>query len=404
MSVTPYDTRRKAARYGGAIATYKRLTQAAESLTKQMKSRGIYPKTRLERKMLPDRQGRKIPATRLAVKSPVSGGDYSQFTFAKMKTGYKRKTTLRSLTRELHGKNETSIFRFGAMNPFNDNGFFFCGKNRLTVANRTDLPLYMFDLTSLNNTGSGGAAVTAVPFQRAYIDSAAGFIGWSDVAGENPDGSTVTNTWINEKLASTATGIYKPHEKSRLLWTDLRLNLWGAKNKAVKYTIQLVKLNDQALDPRRASALDAGTDDYKKHSAFYQGLIKPYTFNPLSLTSVSKISRYMKVLKTYTTVIQPTSSSENDSDPHVKSLKWFMRWDRDLSYIGTALYLTSATELNEDGDYAYQNSENSAYVLPRQKIFLMIRATAYQEQVDAGVDNTVSPSFDMTVRACHVTQ
>jgi len=335
-----------------------------------------------------------------AVLGSGSGGDYSQFTAAKMNTGRKKKTTLAALTREVHNKSETVIYRFNGMNNFNDNGYYWCGKNLLAAASRTDLPLYMVDLTSVNNTGIGGIQIYGQPTYRCSV-STTGVIGWSICNSTTNDGTTTVSTWVPEKIPSFSTSVNNPHEKSKLLWTDVRLNLWGAKNKAVKYTVQVVKLLDDALDPQLSDDTLSGPP-YARKNAFYQGLIKPYVYNPLAQTSQSLIQKGLKVLKTYETIIQPTSSTESDIDPHVKVLKWFMRWDREFNYKETAVKLTTATDLCEQADYANQQVECLCYTKPKAKLWLMIRASAYQSQSDATVDNTVSPSFDMCVRTCHV--
>jgi len=337
-----------------------------------------------------------------AVLGSGSGGDYSQFTTAKMNTGRKSRVTLRSLTKELHSKNETTTIRYGGMNNFNDNGYYWCGKNLLVAGARTDLPVYMFDLTSCMNTGTAGISVNANPLFRANVAAATGVIGWSQGNSLQTDGVSTTTNWFHEKAPSTATSVITPHEKSRLLWTDVRMNLWGAKNKAIKYTVQVVKLLDDVLDPNYVTDTTAGAG-FAKHNSFWQGMTKPYTYNPLALTSIGQL-KGIKVLKTYETIIQPTSSTESDIDPHVKVLKWFMRWDREINYKETASRIGTASDLTEQADYAAQVTTCLGVTKPRAKLWVLIRASAYQSQTDAAVDNTVSPSFDMIVRANHVFQ
>lgn len=335
-------------------------------------------------------------------KQGVSGGDYTQFTEDRLKSGYKKRTTLSRLVKEVRNKDETVIYRFSGMNNFNDNGYFWCGKTINTSTSKTMLPMYMFDLTSCVNVVNN-VVTAAQPFQNAQANSGLGTITWDTVGGQLANGTTNTGaSWQYEKMPSSSSTLTTPHEKSRLKWTDVRLNLFGCKNKAIKWCVQVVKLGDEALDPRLSGDLVLATDAQLKHNAFYQGLIKPYTYNPLALTSADRITKNLKVLKTYTTIIQPTSSVENDTDPHIKVLKWFMRWDRDMNYCERANSLTTAADLTEQADFSVQQAQQSCYTNTRSKIFLLIRASAYQAQTDVLPDNTVAPSFDMCVRACHV--
>lgn len=402
-NVTPYARAgHMSSRMGSAIETYKRLTSAAAQLTAGLKSRGVYPKSTLQRKLGGSRVGRKIPATR-ARTAPAETGGYSQVQSTTMKSGRKPRMTLGRLVKEVHNKNESTTLRYSGMNDFNDNGYYWCGKNTLTASGRTDLPMYMVDLTSVNNTTIGGTLIYGNPMYRAAVTTATGAIQWTGGAAQHPTTGVATPNWFYEKQPAPTTAISNPHEKSRLLWTDVRLNLWGAKNKSIKYTVQVIKLLDDCIDPLfPATSTDPAS--LAKHTAFWQGMIKPYTFNPLALTSASVVSRRIKVLKTYETVIQATSSTENDVDPHVRVLKWFMRWDRDFNYAETAAILDTGTELINEADYALQNTEYTNFTRPKAKIWLLIRAAAYAGQTDSTVDNTVSPSFDACFRAHHIMQ
>lgn len=330
----------------------------------------------------------------------ATGGDYSQFTEKRIQTGRKKKTTFARLVKEVRQKAETSIFRFGGMNQGpGANGFFWCNKYISADATNDSLPLYMYDLTSVVNVVNG-VNTPGQPLYRAKTTIADGSITWDYVQGQDPSGA-LTYQLQNEKIPSTSTVLDYPHDKSRLLWTDVRLNLYGAKTKAIKWTIQVVKLLDDCLDPIPTNVPTSPNYEFYKKNSFYQGLIKPYTYNPLALTSAGQVSRRLKVLKTYTTVIQPVSSTESDTNPHTKVLKWFMRWDRDMSYAQRGNVLTSGNAFIDDADYATQVNQAAPYTKSASKIFLMIRACDYSVQSQTNTNSTHG-SFDMTIRACHV--
>lgn len=330
-----------------------------------------------------------------AILGSGSGGDYTQFSTASLKSGRKKRVNLPSLVKEVRARNETTIFRFQGIKEFDNWGNYWMSK--FNTVDNNYMPMYCYDLTSINNSGRTGP-VQAQPFGRFYVEGTTGVVKFNQVFGQTPAGVGDLGLQV-EKSASTSSTLEFPHNKSRLLWNQVSMNLWGAKQKAVKYTVQIVKL-DSTLDPWEMGSLISGTNDYQKCQAFYQSLIKPLTYNPIATTSTN-LQKYMKVLKTYTTVIQPTSSTENDADPHAKILKWFMRWDRDFNYEHSAKTITG-TELFNEPDFAQQRQENTAYTSSSQKIFLLVRATCYS--LTTTEESTVSGSFDICVRSCHVPQ
>lgn len=363
------------------------------------------------------RRGRRIPATRLDIAQlnrlrsrsqtlnvrgqMVSGGDYSQFTEKRITTGKHAPKTLKQLYKEVRQQAEPTVFRFGGMLRHGPNGFFWCNKKISGDALHDSLPLYMYDLTAVNNTVNN-VYTSAQPFYRAKVAVTDGSIQWDYVNGLNAVG-TSANTLEVEKATSYNMGFNLPHEKSRLLYTDVRLNLYGAKTRAVKWIIQVVKLLDDSLDPIPTNAPSSASQPYQwqTKNSFYQGLMKPLVFNPLALTGAEQVSRRIKILKTYTTIIQPTSTTESDANPHCKILKWFMRWDRDLNFEQRGNILASGETLTNDSDYAVQFNQVSTYVKPSQKIFLMIRCNDYSVQ-DQQDTNERHASFDMSIRAKHV--
>lgn len=348
-------------------------------------------------------------ATRLMQKRKqgVAGGDYSQFTEVRLKTGSAQPKTLMKLYKEVRQKVEPSIFRYGGMlqGP-GANGFFWCNKQVTTNADFDLLPLYMYDLTAVNNVVNG-VYTPAKPFYRAKMAVADGSIVWDYVDGVTNLGSSgaLSSDLIAEKVQSTSSLSTMPHEKSRLLYSDVRLNLYGSKSKAIKWVIQVVKILDDALDPIPTNAPTSASQPYQwqTKNSFYQAALKQYTYNPLALTGAEQFSRRIKILKTFTHILQPTSTTESDVNPHCKILKWFMRWDRDLNYEQRGSILTSGSAFNDDSDWAGQTNQVSTYVKPNQKIFLMIRCNDYSPQAQTN-DNTKHGSFDMTVRVKHAVQ
>lgn len=328
--------------------------------------------------------------------SEVQGGDYTQFTESHIKSGKYNKLSLRNLSRYVKAQEEPLLLRWNGVKNFDDYGYHPCGRDT-SDATYTRLPLYMFDLTSTINS-SLGSYTAASPLFRLQIVKASGTIAWQQISGLQADGATTSTEIQYEKNPTYSTLTSSPYDKSLLKWTDVRLNLWGAKNKAIKYTIAIVKLLDPDLDPYEQT-YNRSTNN--KHSAHWQQVIKPYTFNPVSSTGAG-LSKRIKVLKTFTKIIQPTTSTENDVDPHAHILKWFMKWDRMLSYKESPPYITTATDLISQADFSTSVARVSTRADPKQKLWLMVTASAYSDTV--GFDAATAASFDLSVRTCHIPQ
>lgn len=325
----------------------------------------------------------------------IPAGDYSQFTSKTIHTGRKEKLSLRTLDKHLRKNAEQTIFRWNGVKVFDDQGYYLMSRDISNVGD-TMMPLYCYDLTAVANNVAG-AQLNGYPFCRAQVTKATGIVNWVLVSNLGSDGVTPTNAISIEKTANVAP-LSLPLEKSVLKWTDVRLNLWGSKNKAVKFTIQLVKLLDEDLDPYEKMA---GRVNDTKHSSFWQSSLKTSTFNPIATTTAdNKLRSKLKIIKTFTKIIQPTSSTENDVDPHAFTLKWFMRWNRDLSYREGNAMIQTYNDLSNQADFAFENMAHSTQVNPKQRILLLVRATAYTE-TNNDTGNTVNGSFDLSVRLAH---
>lgn len=328
---------------------------------------------------------------------PVDG--YLQRTQAKVTTGYKPKLTLRSLASEVHQRSEPIIYRFQGLKALDDNGYYFANVGQAQAPEFTMLPMYIYDLTAIQNYNTSGV-VSGEPFKRAKWSSSTSNITWDTIVGINNDG-TSTPTTIGIEKRPWASTLALPHEKSRLLWTDVKMNLWGAQAKPTAYTIQLIKITDDNLDPWNTPS------NMVEHSGFWQSKIKNYVYNPIAYSGGGQYRRGIKVLKTFRREIQPTSTSEADTDPHVVTLKMFNKWYRNLSYKNGGKLLNGDivnTILAPDYAQMFSSEECKEYTDTKSKIFLLIRAEAWNRQDYPTINNITSPSFDLVVRTCHEAQ
>jgi len=336
-----------------------------------------------------------------ASKGPTSG-QYSssivQQTKSSSSSRLGRKTSAAQTALKLtKAQLETVIHRWNGAKAFDTNGYYWMS-NFVNTAGRRDMPLYLFDLTSVHQNPSG---TTALPFVQLSVETATGVAAFTPqshfASSGGAMGSGGTSWGLEKQPLSTDQGI--PLNKSFLKSVSIKMNCWGAKTKATTYTIQLVKFLDDDLVPNHLSYAADLAGATSKRTDFYQNLMKSLTYNPISQTGGSFKGR-MKVLKSENFIIQPNDTSDGDTDPNVRTLSMYVAMNRVISYLEQAAFITTVANLSDDADYA-ENSQamNKPQTRPKSRVYLMIRASNYK--LDTSNSNTDTPSFDLVIRANH---
>lgn len=294
---------------------------------------------------------------------------------------------------------ESVIYRWNGVKAFTDNGNYWM-QNR-TITGVRFLPWYMMDLTAVNNIiGSTPTFTSSVPMIQLRQDAATGNMFFGSVSGFTNNGTTAT-TAFRPETAPQDTSLITPFGKSMIQSADIQANLWGATAKATKYMVQVVRILDEDLVPDHNLAL-AGTEvslATPKRNDFYQSMIKPYTFNPISKTGGIH-ARKFKVLKTQTITIEPNPTTDGDANPQVVVYKAFLKLNKLMKYQDTAQFIRTDADLNDQADYAENlGAQLTTQVAPKSRIYLVIRSTNYG--ADAGDTNVNTPSFDLSVRIKH---
>jgi len=325
------------------------------------------------------------------------------------KTSLGRKTTAAQTALKLtRSQLETVLLRWNGVKAFDTRGYYWM-TNRTNVVSptRRDLPLYLFDLTAFRSN-----TLTAQPFVQLTQDITTGNMTFDVRSGDVPAGALGAGAGVTASLAiekaptafNAGNPVVTPYGKTFLKSANIKLNCWGAKSKATQYTIQLVKFLDEDLVPSHAGVLaDAGITE--KRTDFYQSLVKPLVFNPISNTGGAFRNR-MKVLRTETFIIQPNSTDDGDSDPQTKTVTMFVMMNKIVSYMEAANILTTddaianGSKLADDSDYAVHTTQQfRPQTRPTSRVYLMIRASNYK--TDAAETPTDTPSFDLSIRLNH---
>jgi len=319
-----------------------------------------------------------------------------------------RKTTAAQTALKLtRSQLETVIYRWNGVKAFDTNGNYWLN-NRVVTAGRRDLPMYLFDLTSVwaNPVNPFAEINRSRPMLQLTQEVATGNMSFQVAPNRQASGAVdTTGYWGVEKtpsdgiLAVTESTVPEALSKTFLKSLSIKMNCWGAKTKAAQYTIQLVKFLDDELVPIHgdyAADLAVAT---KKRTDFYQNLIKSLTFNPIAQTGGSYKGR-MKVLKSETFTIQPNSLEDGDTDPNVRTVSMYVAMNRIISYQESAVTLSTDVNTSDNASYALNNQlQFKPQTRPKSRVYLMIRCSNYK--LDTADTNTDTPSFDLMIRSNH---
>jgi len=218
-----------------------------------------------------------------------------------------------------------------------------------------------------------------------------------------------TNKWVFRELSGlTADNVASPdlqvlktslgymnQQKQYHESSTVKLNLWGAKSRPVRWTIDIVIPKTTDVDPWHYAA-GAALSDQAAQS--YEELLKDRTFNPLSRMD-HRIRNNFKIIKTISWIMGPISTTEADSDPHVKTINLFIRRNAIVNYDR----LSDPTMENtlEDGDdlktarnHALGATQNLS-IHPRhyQHLLMFVRASDYTAPAD-NFNNAIHGSYD----------
>lgn len=308
---------------------------------------------------------------------------------------------LRSMKANLH----TTTFRWSRFNVINDEvgtaGALWMYNKTLTPDTARSLPLYAWDLTSCNNF-QGATFITATPCTRMQV-STSGQVDFVDVSCIHNDGTTVSNNWQIEKANANEALVY-PRERDYLKWVNVKLNLYGTKNNTTRYTIMLCQFRDRELCPDNSTNLESGQDTITpndKRTNYYQSLMKPLTVNPIATTS-NLYSKYVKVLRKQTVVLQDQSSDSLDTDPLSQVVSWFIRTDKVCNYKQRSNNLTTLANAVDEADYALQlGGQVGTRINHRARLYLIVYCNNYGQDTAANPTTDFTPSFDANIRVCH---
>jgi len=303
--------------------------------------------------------------------------------------------------RLVRASREQAVFRFRGVKNFDDSGYLWCNNFTWTNSGVRYLPVYAVLLNGVNQGTS-----TLQPMRRLFVNSTGaddGRLSWWNTTGLLSDGNTSQNL---ESMYSSYPNL-NIGQRALLESVHVKMNLWGSKQKAHRWLIQVVKVLDDEVSPfHTATSSFVGT----RSQQTWEEMLKEFTYNPISKLDW-RTSKKIKVLKSFERILQPTQTTEVDTDPKVCTLDWYMRFNRithfdgvnvDVETTGFRMHddsvLTGNGERNNSGQAAY-----STHPKPKEQIILLIRASDYANPTYAteaeAANNNVHPSFDIEMKS-----
>lgn len=252
------------------------------------------------------------------------------------------------------------------------------------------------DLTHLANAGQGC-------MHRLYMWASGaedGKCGWESILAPTSNASTSTVPFWLYHSQNFDTGSF--HDRVHYGRVSMKLNLYGQKNRPVKFTLSLVQFKHDHLTPVNDQGLNTiGTCD-DIGNAFWQSRIKRLTANPIA-DAFAVRNRDMKVLARRVYNIGPTSSDQNDPDPHCVTV----RWNHDINRIvsmrkyqptqGDDALVVNGNIVQVDTATAQLTANYTPFA--KDRVYLLIEAHAWTPLAEADpVDASTGPSIDFNFK------
>lgn len=323
--------------------------------------------------------------------------EYSRFT---TRMGRYARKTVKQAFKEIRAGQSKIVYSFRNFADFTKGSAWM--RNRETEdGTKRYCPLYLYDLTCARVLrtvdGMPPISLDSQPMLTLMMNKADGGISWQSVPGKAHDGINMYELQCETDTANQVGRLNKPN--SIIKYFNIKMNLFGCTNRVTKWHISLVQLKDDDLDPWVAASTPMLGN---KYSGFWQSLVKPYMYNPISDQGTGW-NKDLRILKSWIFIQNPQNSTDQDPAPAVKEFRCFIKknmlckWD---NYFNDEE--NGAAEVADNGGYVVnRNAQMNAYLPCRKRIFLMIRAMNLAE--DSTDSISLTPSFDFNIKTCHVT-
>lgn len=336
---------------------------------------------------------RKRPRTNFDGGAAAQGG-YVQEERRRLTTGRKEKKS--QIVKSLATRDLLSRTLFWKVLPTQFTGTFGMLQlsNNNSDAQKTWLPLYLFDLTHLQ---AGGVSKGVCHRANIGTGTSPGVVNWASVSGQDAGAGTTNNMGI---LRQSPDFPSTPQPVIHYGTAHVNLVLYGNTTKNTVFNVALVQFTDEENAP--FDDLAGGESGNPKHNAFWQERVRRYITHPCE-QSVKYRQSGMKVLRSRTFKIAPSSSTELDTNPHHLIVKWKHHINKQVGMRLTGTATMNASQIS-NAQYNVTDAAGGAGILtdtPRVKdrVYLLVEANDW---IASGTDdNSKCASFDVALTCTH---
>lgn len=407
--------RARAARYAGSLARRAGryvVRRASRYLRKRISSVTTRAVSKLSGRKRAS-SGQSVQSTKRVRREAGQDQHGLQWYRGRMRTGRpKRGMALVQRLTKVNG--EKLVYRLRCVKSFYGNGDITCDKFTDSANNYRSYPMFAI---LLNGKNCGGLAT--YPFRQLYAWSANaagtggdGRLGWRGRTTMNEAGSKPLSDYAVEFGEDDG-------RQDKMLWrySNIKMNLWGAKYKPVRWTIEVCRVTDHRVSPflvkAPGSAPSLGNTMNPEAQQNYEELIKHYYFNPISTINWHN-TNHIKVLKRFDKVINPIETTDGDNDPKVFQLNWHTTWDRVCDYTDQNVsaaadpapptnYQPNEVNFEDAGERINELSSDSFTPKGTSAVFLLIRCSDFSSfERPSGFSNNIHGSFDFDIRTGYV--
>lgn len=321
-------------------------------------------------------------------------------TFYTSSDGKRVKKSLANVYKILSANTVKNTYEFNAANlmysPF--------GKQMINyyqgaAGQAIDCPIHFVDLTACPNMAANGTpAVPALYWGRL-------------IRTNETDNATVTFSQNGTDLPLQLVGAPDavsdmnsyPGGKDTLMWSEIKMNLYGATQSPLQYKVMFVQFKKGWLCPNQANV---GTvAEVAERVAFWDSFLGTLSYNPI-LVQNSKHLKDLKILKQDTFRLAPKLSTDLDTAPNIKTVSYFERWNRDVDYSWQDMDSVQLVQtVNNATTTQIDLGEITATADPLKRIYMLITCESYntaRAQPATGASFAKNGTYDIMVKHRHM--
>lgn len=328
---------------------------------------------------------------------------YQQHSVSSFRTGKRRGPNANQIVKANIVRTD---YWFRGVKAFDNNGYYWLGKaGGQTVPGWNDTPCFFYAPFHVIQQTDPITQIVPKPLRRLLMNPTTGQFAIGGVNGEQSDSTTSADLHHVQTGGPRAPTYGAMGNTGMLDWTSLKLNIWGATSKLTRVHVELVRTDDQGLHPYNYAYAAPGLTPTVVSPYFnetYFAKFRPHWTNPIATAiDMSSAPNPIKLIKRWSFEFDPITTTESDTDPHVRTVNLFHRWNRKIHYDWDG---DSAHTVLDYTDPSYNTVEDNITGVTNTRpqftkdFFYIIYATMYSPN-DTTNTNVTTPSFDLSFRS-----